>query len=54
MLEKYDDNIKLVLAAYNAGSTIVEKYKGIPPFNETTNYTQKVLYTKKLYENTNI
>ncbi len=42
LYKKYDGNLELTLAGYNAGPGNVAKYGGVPPFKETQNYIVKV------------
>lgn len=51
LLDRFDCDVKLALAAYNAGICNVEKYDGIPPFNATKFYIKKVLTYYETYKN---
>ena len=43
LLDRFDNNKELALAAYNAGPTAVKKYGGIPPYKETQNYVNSIM-----------
>ncbi len=48
LLERYNGDVALAAAAYNAGEGAVDKYHGVPPYAETTAYVQALrsIYTK--------
>jgi soluble lytic murein transglycosylase len=50
MLDAFDSNLDHALAAYNAGPTTVRRYGGIPPYDETRNYVQRVKKYRDYYQ----
>ena len=40
LLKRFSGNVELALAGYNAGEGAVDKYDGVPPYNETKNYVK--------------
>jgi len=40
LLKRFSGNVELALAGYNAGEGAVDKYDGVPPYNETQNYVK--------------
>lgn len=53
MLDMFNDNLELALAAYNAGPTTVKRYGGIPPYDETQNYVKRVKRYLNIYRQAN-
>ncbi|MFO7840159.1 MAG: lytic transglycosylase domain-containing protein [Desulfosalsimonadaceae bacterium] len=43
LLERFNNDLRLSLAAYNAGPGVVERYQGVPPYRETQNYIKRVM-----------
>ena len=50
LLDRFNGDVKLALAAYNAGSRYVRKYGGVPPFKATRLYIKKVLKYRQIYQ----
>ena len=50
MLNTFDSNLDHALAAYNAGPTSVQRYGGIPPYDETQNYVRRVKKYRDYYQ----
>ena len=51
LLDRFEGDVELSLAAYNAGSRKVREYGGVPPFRETLNYIEKVRHYQEKYQN---
>jgi soluble lytic murein transglycosylase-like protein len=54
LLDRFDGDIKLALAAYNAGSRYVKKYGGVPPFLQTKTFIKKVLKYHREYRKVDV
>jgi soluble lytic murein transglycosylase-like protein len=49
LLMQFNHDTRLALAAYNAGENAVERYQGVPPYDETRDYIEKVMHMLELY-----
>jgi len=49
LLDRYSGNLRLALAAYNAGEKAVDSYGGVPPYPETIQYLDRVLRFRAHY-----
>ncbi|NIO03701.1 MAG: transglycosylase SLT domain-containing protein [Proteobacteria bacterium] len=50
LLELFQNDVKLSLAAYNAGKRAVLQFNAIPPYGETQRYVKKVLHFYQVYK----
>jgi hypothetical protein len=43
LLKRFDGDVSMALAGYNAGEGAVDKYDGVPPYNQTQDYVRKIV-----------
>jgi soluble lytic murein transglycosylase len=51
MLDLFNEDLELALAAYNSGPNAVKRFGGIPPYDETQNYVRRVKHYLDYYRN---
>jgi hypothetical protein len=49
LIERFNNDLQLALAAYNAGEDAVQQHNGVPPYPETRDYVKRVLEFKQRY-----
>jgi soluble lytic murein transglycosylase-like protein len=50
LLQRYDQDVRLATAAYNAGPGAVQQYGGIPPYAETQAYVKRIEVLYRRYQ----
>ncbi|WP_425497786.1 lytic transglycosylase domain-containing protein [Lysobacter arvi] len=53
LLQRFDGNLVLAAAGYNAGEGAVDRYRGVPPYDETQRYVQRVAVLAERYRTAN-
>ena len=51
VIERFQGKLPLALAAYNAGPSIVDRYRNVPPIEETQTYVKRVMKYFYHYKN---
>ncbi len=54
LLNEFDGDIEMAIAAYNAGSKKVREFNGIPPYNTTQSYVRKVFEYYQYYQDSKV
>jgi soluble lytic murein transglycosylase-like protein len=54
LLNEFEGDLELAIAAYNAGSKKVREFNGIPPYKTTRNYVKKVFQYYRYYQNSKV
>ncbi|GAA5077492.1 hypothetical protein GCM10025759_23510 [Lysobacter panacisoli] len=49
LLKRFNNNLTLAAAGYNAGEGAVDRYKGVPPYDETQRYVERVAVLAERY-----
>jgi soluble lytic murein transglycosylase len=52
MLDLFNNDLDLALAAYNSGPSTVQRFGGIPPYDETRDYVKRVKHYLDYYRQT--